>query len=78
MTTYRLVASQTIDRPIEEVFAFFSRPENLGRITPSAMGFEQVSTDLEMRAGLLRRWGSSRSSRSAWRSSRFGRGCARR
>jgi len=52
MTTHRLVASQTIDRPIEEVFAFFSRPENLGRITPSAMGFEQVSTDLEMRAGL--------------------------
>jgi len=52
MTTHRLVASQTIDRPIDEVFAFFSRPENLGRITPRAMGFEQVSTDLDMRAGL--------------------------
>jgi len=52
MTTHRLVASQTIDRPIEEVFAFFSRPGNLGRITPPAMGFEQVSTDLEMRPGL--------------------------
>ncbi|HEX3264824.1 MAG TPA: NAD-dependent epimerase/dehydratase family protein [Candidatus Limnocylindrales bacterium] len=52
MTTHRLTASQTIDRPIDEVFAFFARPENLGRITPPAMGFEQVSTDLEMRAGL--------------------------
>jgi NADH dehydrogenase len=52
MTTHRLVASQTIDRPIEEVFAFFSRPGNLGRITPPSMGFEQVSTDLDMRAGL--------------------------
>src|SRR5690349_17698361 len=52
MTTHRLVASQTIDRPIDEVFAFFSRPENLGRITPPAMGFEQVSSDLQMRAGL--------------------------
>jgi uncharacterized protein YbjT (DUF2867 family)/ligand-binding SRPBCC domain-containing protein len=52
MTTHRLVASQTIDRPIEEVFAFFSRPENLGRITPPAMGFQQVSTDLQMRQGL--------------------------
>ena len=52
MTTHRLVASQIIDAPIDEVFAFFSRPENLGRITPAAMGFEQVSTDLDMRVGL--------------------------
>ena len=52
MTRHRLVASQTIDRPLDEVFAFFAKPENLGRITPAAMGFEQVSTDLEMRAGL--------------------------
>jgi uncharacterized protein YbjT (DUF2867 family)/ligand-binding SRPBCC domain-containing protein len=52
MTTHRLVASQTIDRPIDEVFAFFSRPENLGRITPPSMRFEQVSADLGMRAGL--------------------------
>ena len=52
MGTHRLTASQIVDRPIEEVFAFFSRPENLGRITPPAMGFEQRSADLEMRAGL--------------------------
>ena len=52
MATHRLHASQLINRPIEEVFAFFARPENLGRITPPAMGFEQLSTDLAMRPGL--------------------------
>src|SRR5215208_6344287 len=52
MTTYQLTASQTICRPIDDVFAFFSRPDNLGRITPAAMGFEQRSADLDMRAGL--------------------------
>ena len=50
--TYELRASQVIDRPIDEVFAFFSRPGNLGRITPAAMGFEQVSSDFDMREGL--------------------------
>jgi uncharacterized protein YbjT (DUF2867 family)/ligand-binding SRPBCC domain-containing protein len=52
MSTHHLHAGQVIARPIDEVFAFFSRPENLGRITPPAMGFEQVSTDFDMRAGL--------------------------
>jgi len=52
MTTHRLVASQTIDRPLDEVFAFFAKPENLGRITPPSMRFEQRSTDLHMRPGL--------------------------
>jgi uncharacterized protein YbjT (DUF2867 family)/ligand-binding SRPBCC domain-containing protein len=52
MTTHRLVSTQTIDAPIEDVFAFFSRPDNLGRITPHSMGFEQLSTDLATRAGL--------------------------
>lgn len=52
MTTHRLAASQTVARPIEEVFAFFSRPGNLARITPPGMGFEQVSSDLHMRVGL--------------------------
>jgi NADH dehydrogenase len=37
---------------LEEVFAFFAKPENLGRITPSSMRFEQRSADLDMRAGL--------------------------
>ena len=52
MTTHRLKAEMVVDRPISEVFAFFSRPENLGRITPASLGFELQSSDTEMRTGL--------------------------
>jgi uncharacterized protein YbjT (DUF2867 family)/ligand-binding SRPBCC domain-containing protein len=52
MSAHRLVASQFVPRPIEEVFAFFSRPENLGRITPASMGFEFLTEDRDMRDGL--------------------------
>ena len=50
--THVLRTSQLVARPIDEVFAFFSRPENLARLTPPSMGFERLSTDLEMRSGL--------------------------
>ncbi len=50
--THRLSASQTVPRPIDEVFAFFSRPENLARLTPAKLGFERLSDDTAMRAGL--------------------------
>jgi uncharacterized protein YbjT (DUF2867 family)/ligand-binding SRPBCC domain-containing protein len=56
MSTHRLSASQLIARPIEEVFDFFSRPANLGRITPAAMGFELLSDDRDMRDGLVIRY----------------------
>lgn len=49
---HRLSATQLIPRPIDEVFSFFSRPRNLHRLTPSAMGFEYLTDDGEMRAGL--------------------------
>jgi NADH dehydrogenase len=52
MATHRLSASQFVARPIEEVFAFFARPENLGRITPASMGFEFLTDDRDMREGL--------------------------
>jgi len=52
MSSHRLVARQTVDRPIGEVFDFFARPENLGRITPPGLGFERRSSDTTMRAGL--------------------------
>ena len=52
MTQHTLHATQFIGRSIEEVFDFFARPENLGRITPSALGFELLTTDTSMRAGL--------------------------
>jgi ligand-binding SRPBCC domain-containing protein len=52
MTTHRLHAEMLVDRPIDEVFAFFAKPENLGRITPTSLGFELLSTDTRMREGL--------------------------
>jgi ligand-binding SRPBCC domain-containing protein len=39
MSVHVLVREQTVARPLEEVFAFFSRPENLSRITPGELGF---------------------------------------
>ena len=52
MSAHRLVATQFIPRPLDDVFAFFSRPENLGRITPAGMRFEFLTHDHEMRSGL--------------------------
>ena len=36
---YCLEREQWLPKPIEEVFAFFSRPENLQTITPAVAGF---------------------------------------
>lgn len=44
MKHFDLERSQHIDRPLEEVFAFFSAPSNLERITPPWLGFEVVGT----------------------------------
>jgi len=52
LATHHLDASLYVDRPTDEVFAFFSRPENLGRLTPRALGFELRSIDTRMRDGL--------------------------
>ena len=49
---HRLTATQLIPRPIDEVFDFFSRPRNLHRLTPDAMGFEYLTDDDRMHAGL--------------------------
>jgi ligand-binding SRPBCC domain-containing protein len=52
MKTYLLEREQWIPRPLPEVFEFFSRAENLGRITPDWLYF-RIDTPLpiEMRAG---------------------------
>ena len=51
MTAHTLHATQFIARPIDEVFAFFSRAENLARITPPGMGFEFLTRTTRMRDG---------------------------
>ncbi|HEY6202551.1 MAG TPA: NAD(P)H-binding protein, partial [Candidatus Limnocylindria bacterium] len=52
MSVHQLSAEQFVPSSKAEVFAFFSRPENLGRITPADMRFELTSPDRVMRAGL--------------------------
>ena len=39
MKYYELDVEQFIDQPVEKVFEFFSRPENLEEITPPRLGF---------------------------------------
>ena len=43
MKTYTLTKEMTVPRPLDEVFEFFSRPENLARITPPWLGFRIIS-----------------------------------
>jgi ligand-binding SRPBCC domain-containing protein len=43
---------QRVPTGLNQTFEFFSRPENLARITPSWLDFRLVSDDVEMRHGL--------------------------
>ncbi len=52
--TYLLAREQWLDRPIDEVFAFFGDAANLEAITPPWLGFSvQTSMPITMRAGTL-------------------------
>jgi hypothetical protein len=54
MKVYTLLREQQIDRSLEEIFAFFSNPENLGRITPSTLRFEMLTpSPLHVKDGSL-------------------------
>ena len=46
-------SEQKVAAPLAEVFAFFSRAENLQKITPPSLHFEITSLPSEMRAGAL-------------------------
>lgn len=45
MAVHTLLAVQRIPVSLKEAWAFFSRPENLQRITPAYMGFSILSTE---------------------------------
>jgi ligand-binding SRPBCC domain-containing protein len=52
MKIHTLEAEQFIGRSLPEVFEFFSRPENLARITPPSLGFVILTpSPIEMKAG---------------------------
>lgn len=52
MKSYLLEREQWIPRPVPEVFDFFARAENLGRITPPWMHFRiRTPLPIEMRVG---------------------------
>ncbi|MCB2198581.1 SRPBCC family protein [bacterium] len=49
-----LETEQLVPRPIKEVFAFFSKPENLAEITPASMGFRTLTpSPIQMKEGAL-------------------------
>ena len=49
-----LETEQFVPRPLKDVFAFFEAPENLARITPSAMGFTTLTpSPITMKEGAL-------------------------
>jgi ligand-binding SRPBCC domain-containing protein len=58
-----VIHKQKVDRPLDEVFEFFSNAENLERLTPSFLNFEILSPlPIQMRVGAriaykLKLWG---------------------
>lgn len=43
LALYTLSRTQWVDRPLERVFPFFERPENLALITPPSLGFRLLT-----------------------------------
>jgi uncharacterized protein len=49
--SHQLIREQWIPKPLDEAFAFFSRPENLEEITPPWLGFHIIRVDNPLRDG---------------------------
>jgi ligand-binding SRPBCC domain-containing protein len=56
MKTYLLEREQWVPKPIDEVFAFFSRPENLQVLTPDWLDFRIVEAPQTLAPGALIRY----------------------
>lgn len=51
---HQLEQEQRVSAPLDEVFAFFGRPENLARITPGWLGFRILTpSPVAMREGAI-------------------------
>ncbi len=54
MRIYELKRHQMIPLPLDQVFAFFERPENLAKLTPPSLGFQILTpSPIEMKSGIL-------------------------
>lgn len=54
MKTYTLFQQQLVPTPVREVFEFFSRPENLERLTPKELGFRILTpSPIDMKEGAV-------------------------
>ena len=54
MKYYKLLKSQFIDKPINEVFSFFEKPENLQEITPLYLNFKIITpSPIKMEVGQI-------------------------
>jgi len=56
MQTFSLEREQWLPRNLDEVFAFFSRPENLQKITPPWLDFRMVEVPKELVPGAIIRY----------------------
>jgi ligand-binding SRPBCC domain-containing protein len=56
MHTYKLEREQFLPRPVEVIYSFFSRPENLQIITPPWLEFRMVKTPEMLTTGSLIRY----------------------
>ena len=49
--SHQLIRTQWLPKPLDEAFAFFSRPENLQKITSPWLGFHLTHADKELHVG---------------------------
>jgi len=56
MRTHLLEREQWLPKPLDQVFSFFSRPENLQVITPPWLDFQMVEAPAALNAGSLIRY----------------------